>query len=178
MKSGLEQLVEWHDNRPQHIKGSIYFDERFIRKARALLAEEQAQSDNRPAVSCREADLADWLEHKEAFKAWFKSKGQAQKNVGDKNIEDVIFGAIKTEYENGGTYRLYRRLTNAVVNAIFLHRSSVNDEPLEELAKRKGWKIIGIFGKANGGKGSNYLGYLKQTRAYLSKLPDVKREGI
>ena len=39
-----------------------------------ILSRHTPADDNRPAVTCREADLADWQEHKDEFKKWFAGR--------------------------------------------------------------------------------------------------------
>jgi len=67
-----------------------------------ILSRHTPADDNRPAVTCREADLADWQEHKDEFKKWFAGRNTPAESpeplavLADKKSFEVEIGKTKT----------------------------------------------------------------------------------
>ena len=154
MKSGLKQLIEWLDKRAQHVSSIRRDDLRHIRaKARALLAEEEAATLDKGKDELREA------------------------------LENMYRRAISgSGITGGGNPHPCRHCLEGLVK---LSRSPkpVSEEPLKELAKRKGvvsFERVHGYIAVDANKRVRYFESDASVRAYINTLPDHdgKGEGV
>lgn len=156
--TGLQKLVEWWDNLPQHIAGSIYSNDLIMRKARQLLAEEKATADEAKG----EERLREWLAN--------SFEGLASNDHCYK---------MDSSYRHG-VMALYDVLVKSC------HPAPVT-EPLAVLAERKNYRISGItngelwvieitgFDIYKEFADATYSAAEQEARQYLEELPDVAK---
>ena len=143
MKTGLEKLVEWWDNKPAIWWGNPATPSTIVDKARSLLEAEQKPVEESVEGLCGTCNGYGIV--------------QIAPNVRGMKTCDTCKGKGKMEG----------------------HRP-VKEEPLEELAKRKGHRLelAGWLYRQDGSLVVQRAENMAALRAYLNGLDDVTREGI